>query len=572
MRTQRLSAIAILLLLAITLTAWFVPHVTAGDLFVPQDYPTIQAAINAAGAGDTIHVSPGTYHENVIVNKTVTIIGASSTNTIVDGDQKETVFKVQADDVEISQLTIRNGGSRYYGVYIYLEEGISGVTVRNNKIMNNVVGVFMSYGTGSTIEGNLLSSNSMYGVDVKNLGSNTIRKNTISQSAYGIEISDSPNNQVTNNTVSDCSYGVYVAYSNSNNVSANTLSGNSWNLYFVNSNSSIVGDNKVLGGASGIQIMRSENNAAFRNAISESSYGIYLGYCGANTINDNAVSLNDWGIDLYYTTGSTIKQNLIAANTWGFYLVENSKNNYIYHNDIISNIKQAVQDSTSSPNYWRTPTTPYQGNYWSDYKGQDTDGDGIGNTYLPWAGVDWYPLISPWGIAHDVAVTNILLSSSTAYIGDIVQINVTAKNEGTETETFDVTAKYENTTRGIFGTIATQTVYDLNPSATTTLTFDWNTIEVQPCVYYTIKAEASVVEGEIDTADNFNSDGMVKIKMVGDVNGDGIVDVVDLSLVAVAYGTFIGEPSYDPEADLNKDGVVDVYDISTVSIHFGDTC
>jgi len=50
--------------------------------------------------------------------------------------------------------------------------------------------------------------------------------------------------------------------------------------------------------------------------------------------------------------------------------------------------------------------------------------------------------------------------------------------------------------------------------------------------------------------------------MQGDVNGDGIADVWDLSLVAVAYGTFEGEPVYDPYTDINKDGIVDIADVA----------
>ena len=81
-----------------------------------------------------------------------------------------------------------------------------------------------------------------------------------------------------------------------------------------------------------------------------------------------------------------------------------------------------------------------------------------------------------------------------------------------------------------------------------------------------------MVEGETDTADNLYSDGTVKLKMVGDINGDGIVDITDLTIVAVAYGRFQGEPGYNPDADLNKDGIVDIGDISIVTMNFGKTC
>ncbi len=62
---------------------------------------------------------------------------------------------------------------------------------------------------------------------------------------------------------------------------------------------------------------------------------------------------------------------------------------------------------------------------------------------------------------------------------------------------------------------------------------------------------------------------LVKTASGGDVNGDGIVDIFDLSMVGLAYGRFAGEPGYNPDADLNEDGVVDVWDISVVCINYG---
>ena len=57
----------------------------------------------------------------------------------------------------------------------------------------------------------------------------------------------------------------------------------------------------------------------------------------------------------------------------------------------------------------------------------------------------------------------------------------------------------------------------------------------------------------------------------GDINGDGIVDIADLTIVALAYGQFEGEPGYNPDADLNKDGIIDLTDISIVTMNYGES-
>jgi subtilisin family serine protease len=173
---------------------------------------------------------------------------------------------------------------------------------------------------------------------------------------------------------------------------------------------------------------------------------------------------------------------------------------------------------------------------------------------------------------HDVAVVSVAASDAQAYVGEIVNITVVAENQGTYAETFNVTAKYENVTLEILGTVGTQEVIDLAPGQNATLTFSWNTTDFQPCINYTIKAEASVVPDEIQTSDNTFIDGRVKVKMIGDINGDGTIDILDLNIVGKAYGSSKGDPRYDPEVDLNKDGHVGMKDIAVIARNYGKTC
>lgn len=68
-----------------------------------------------------------------------------------------------------------------------------------------------------------------------------------------------------------------------------------------------------------------------------------------------------------------------------------------------------------------------------------------------------------------------------------------------------------------------------------------------------------------------NWDVYKKTSLAGDVYEDGVVDVWDISTVTMAYGTFNGEPQYNPDADINNDGIVDMADLSIVAIHYGET-
>ena len=57
--------------------------------------------------------------------------------------------------------------------------------------------------------------------------------------------------------------------------------------------------------------------------------------------------------------------------------------------------------------------------------------------------------------------------------------------------------------------------------------------------------------------------------ILGDVNGDGKVDLKDIGIVARAFGATPSDPRWAPAADLNGDGRIDVKDISIVASNFG---
>ncbi len=107
-------------------------------------------------------------------------------------------------------------------------------------------------------------------------------------------------------------------------------------------------------------------------------------------------------------------------------------------------------------------------------------------------------------VTHDIAVVSVIPSSTSVRLGELINVTVVVENQGTENETFNVTA--------YFGTTAIQTKTNITLAATanTSLTFAWNTTNVEDEVYamesreetYAIKATASIVPGETDIEDN----------------------------------------------------------------------
>lgn len=169
-------------------------------------------------------------------------------------------------------------------------------------------------------------------------------------------------------------------------------------------------------------------------------------------------------------------------------------------------------------------------------------------------------------LIRDVAIIDVTPELTMAYQGWNVTIDVTAANKGNLTETFDVTLYYDSEL------IGTLTVTDLPANETTILTFYWDTESAEPCHNYTIKAEASPVPYEMNLDDNIFTDGSVKIKLVGDVNGDGAVDIFDAVEVSDSAGSWPSHPRWNEQADFNLDGAIDVFDAVLLAKHSGESC
>jgi len=163
---------------------------------------------------------------------------------------------------------------------------------------------------------------------------------------------------------------------------------------------------------------------------------------------------------------------------------------------------------------------------------------------------------------HDIAIVN-TKTSKTITNDTIVYVNVTIENQGQMTETFTVTSYYNSTP------IETKTVTNLTTGNTAIVTFIWDTKTI-PKGNYTIRADASTIPGETDTADNTYINGWILETIMGDVTGDGKVNILDISLVAMAFGSNPKDPEWDPNADINNNNEINILDISAVAIHFGE--
>ena len=247
----------------------------------PGNYSNIQDAINNATNGYIIYVFDGTYYENVVVNKSISLVGEAGGTTIIDGGNSGNTIKITSDDADVTEFTVQHGG-----IGIYITQSSNNI-IKGNRIIDNWEGIGLLQVSNCTIKSNIISSNFFEGI-------NPVESDLID----------------------------------------------------------IVG-NSIIDNLQGIFLSKSENN--------------------------------------------NIYSNNIKSNTRGIEIRSSSNNNYIYHNNFINNNEDNAFDECN--NMWDNGY-PSGGNYWDDYNGEDSDGDGIGDTPFSIGGgsnKDYYPFINQSG-------------------------------------------------------------------------------------------------------------------------------------------------------------------------------
>lgn len=167
-----------------------------GTIRVPSSgYETIQKAINAANPGDIIKVTNGTYYENLLVNKSVSIIGENPETTIIDGGRKGHVINVISPNVMISGFTIQNGTGELYpysGISIYM---CNFAVINNTVLRENYYGLQLTNSNDSKIFNNVIMNNSYANIYIHDSSSgNVFFENIIENSIIGLLGSNSPSN------------------------------------------------------------------------------------------------------------------------------------------------------------------------------------------------------------------------------------------------------------------------------------------------------------------------------------------------------------------------------------------
>ena len=330
------------------------------------NYSTIQSAVNAASAGDTIYVCKNStvgYTESIVVNQSINIYGNESGVSVIASNSLP-VFWVNSTYFNITNFTL-NGGytgiklnstahfSHIYNVTAHgATEGfyiISNYNVINNNTARNNTdnGFLLNLSNNTNLTNNIAYNNTYNGFLLFPGHNNTLTNNTAynQSSFFGFSLElGSSNNVLTNNTAYLNQEGFYLNASSSNNLTLNTGRNNTvagFQIMNSSSNNRFVGNTAHNNSAAGFSLVNSSNNNYLANNTAYSNlFGFSLSLSSSNTLVDNLAYGHSFGnFNLANTSNEALNNNTAHGGNVGFSFSTSSNgtisNNTAYNNTII---------------------------------------------------------------------------------------------------------------------------------------------------------------------------------------------------------------------------------------------
>ena len=323
---------------------------------------TVSEALAQSRDGDVVTIRPGTYNEHgLVVEHSITLRGQSG--AVIDARQaKGSIIIVNADNVTITGLAIRNVGVSYVD-----ENAAIKVLRRRNTTIEHC-----------TIENGFFAIYLERCVDVRIRFNRIISKNhEQANSGNGIHAWTCRNVLVEGNTIKGHRDGVYFEFMKQGTVLRNHSEGNlRYGLHFMFSDSCSYRENLFTKNGAGVAVMYTKYIEMFDNDFRDNwgsaAYGLLLKEITNSHLRGNRFIGNSVGIHGEGASRCLIERNVFHSNGYAVRLMGNCNDDLFLQNTFDGNSFDVTTNTSHSDN-------KFDGNYWSEYSGYDLNHDGIGD-------------------------------------------------------------------------------------------------------------------------------------------------------------------------------------------------
>ncbi|HEY4675312.1 MAG TPA: NosD domain-containing protein [Candidatus Bathyarchaeia archaeon] len=495
----------------------------------------------------------------------------------------------------------------------------SNITVNNLCLTKNLQGLLLAYTSGSIVE-NVTFLKNYEGLVLIGSSGNSISNSVMSQNEYAIDLSGSENNILSDNSVTKGEGGIYLQFSDDNIIERNVVASNyrslheGYGIYLESSMNNFLCDNMVWNNTEGIYLSCSGYNTLRNNSMTDNSYnfgvfgsslsdfiedidnsnmvndksiqyliseknlvinsstfpnvgylglvncsqitvknltftknidGVLLAFVKDSLVDNVTVSNSIYGISVEGSIGNTIQNCVFTDNRDnGIYLYSSSRNT-LSHNNVSRNTFGIYLLSCTDNMIENNTLVDNQANglYLGNSSGNTLSGTKIDHSIL--------------GVYLEGSIGNFIVGNSVrknqqwgVYLGGGSNDNVIYHNNFVDNKnqvsSENSTNVWHNDYEGNYWSDYTGS--DLNQST--------YSLGIGDTPY--------IING-------YNSDGypLMSQYLIGDVNHDGVVDIVDLTIIALTFSANQGDENWNPHADLDGNNEISIIDITIAAIQFG---
>jgi parallel beta-helix repeat protein len=646
-KENRVFVVLLLSILVISaLTPFYIRVSWASTLVVPDDYLTIQGAVDASDSGATVFVRSGIYREHVSVNKSLSLVGEARETTTIDGNGVGTVVHVTANNVSVSGFRIQNGetGLDFKGngnmvtTNIFLRTGTKVTESRTNlevlseppvspvwRYLYDLIGarfteVFQLTTKASAVKVKVLGRDGVAQLtlglfyDANNDGVPQFQEFTGYASRdkeTDVSLADPPLGQyiikvqgwdVTGNPghfdreiTTYRGYGLAVHSSSNCTITGNLFKDNYAGLSIQSSSHVQVHDNDVIRNLEGVNAGDLADSTFFNNTVSETVagevYGAGFSLRSSSRVNltGNSVSLKAFGINLWNSSDNSVSENELSSNAgWGIDLHSSWENSLSDNRISYSAGLDGIRLMFSSANFLSKNRISY-----SEHSGillwYDCYNNTIVDNSIQRGGYQG------WGHGHGVEVLfsygNLFADNSIFNNNNGIIVIEASDNTFTENLIYSnplgMQIKYATGNHVYHNSFVDNWQWqaldetggnfwdDAYPSGGNYWSeYAWTDQSSGP--YQNVTGSDGIADSPYPIeASEEDAYPLTKpysaVPRLGDLNGDRRVNILDLTMVAVAFNSVPGNPNWNQTADINGDGNVNIIDIVVVALHFGES-